>query len=332
MSKVAQKEDLSDPEVISRFARQVGSARRLTALYLLTVADIRGTSPKVWNAWKGKLLEDLFRFTLRALGGAQPNMAADLEARKQEARQILALHTALPGTEVPLWKTLELSYFARHDASEIAWHARALWRYIETPSPVVRARPSPIGEGLQVLVYAPDQSDLFMRVCGYFDRIGLSIQDAKIHTSRTGYALDTFQLVYPDLEGGDVSAYRDQVALVENQLPMALAKDAALPEPSRGRVSRRVRSFPVVPRVSMRPDDRAQLWLLSVSASDRSGLLYAISRVLADHHVNLQLAKVSTLGERVEDMFLINGPGLSQAKIQVQLESDLLDALAPVRV
>ena len=104
MSRIAQKEDLSDAEVITAFAKLVGTERRLTALYLLTVADIRGTGPKVWNAWKGKLLEDLYRFTLRALGGAKPNLDAEIEARKQEARQNLALHSALPGTEEPLWK------------------------------------------------------------------------------------------------------------------------------------------------------------------------------------------------------------------------------------
>ncbi|MFX8195575.1 bifunctional uridylyltransferase/uridylyl-removing protein, partial [Acinetobacter baumannii] len=92
-------------EVIAAFAAKVGDARRLTALYLLTVADIRGTSPKVWNAWKGKLLEDLYRITLRALGGARINADAEIEARKQEARQDLALHSQLPGTEEPLWKT-----------------------------------------------------------------------------------------------------------------------------------------------------------------------------------------------------------------------------------
>ena len=116
MSRIAQKEDLSDPDVIADFAAAVGSERRLTALYLLTVADIRGTSPKVWNAWKGKLLEDLYRLTLRALGGARPNLDAEIEATKLEARLLLNL-AMLPGTvEVPLWRTLELSYFARHDA------------------------------------------------------------------------------------------------------------------------------------------------------------------------------------------------------------------------
>src|SRR6185295_16806789 len=153
MSHIAQKEDLSDPEVITAFAKTVGNPRALAALYLLTVADIRGTSPKVWNAWKGKLLEDLYRLTLRVLGGATPNMDAEIEARKLEARNLLALRSALPGTEKPLWDTLDVSYFARHDAMEIAWHARSLWRHVKTTVPVVSARPSSVGEGLQVLVY-----------------------------------------------------------------------------------------------------------------------------------------------------------------------------------
>ena len=330
MSRIAQKEDLSDPEVIAAFARSVGDQRALTALYLLTVADIRGTSPKVWNAWKGKLLEDLYRLALRALGGARPNLDAEIESRKAEARSMLALASQLPDTEERLWRTLEVSYFARHDAPDIAWHARVLWRHVDTDKPVVRARPSSVGEGLQVLVYAPDRRDLFARICGYFDGAGFNIQDAKIHTTRTGYALDTFQVVHPRMEPGDGGSYRDLTALVETQLERALSSDAPLPEPSRGRVSRRVRSFPVTPRVSLRPDERAQRWLLSISTSDRSGLLYGIARVLARHHVNLQLAKVTTLGERVEDTFLVDGPELQQPKAQLQIESELLDAVAPV--
>jgi [protein-PII] uridylyltransferase len=328
MSRVAQKEDLSDPEVISRFARLVGSETRLTALYLLTVADIRGTSPRVWNAWKGKLLEDLYRATLRALGGARPHLEAEIEHRKQEALQILALHSALPGTEQPLWKTLDVSYFARHDAAEIAWHARSLWRHLDTPVPVVQARPSSVGEGLQVFVFAPDRADLFARICGYFDSAGFSIQDARVHTTRKGYALDTFQVVSTALEDATLSDYRSLISLVETQAMLALASQGPLPEPARSRVSRRVKSFPVVPRVSLRPDERAQRWLLSVSATDRAGLLYAIARILARHRVNLQLAKVSTLGERVEDTFLVDGPELQQTRAQLLIESELLDAVA----
>jgi [protein-PII] uridylyltransferase len=328
MSRIAQKEDLSDADVIRGFARLVGTPRYLVALYLLTVADIRGTSPKVWNAWKGKLLEDLYRWTLRALGGAQPDLGAEIESRKQEARQNLALHSALPGTEEPLWKTLEVSYFARHDAADIAWHARSLWRHVDAAEPVVRARPSSVGDGLQVLVYSPDRADLFARICGYFDSAGFSILDAKIHTTRAGFALDTFQVVAtqamtPDSPGG----YRDLISLVETQATLALASDGPLPEPRSGRVSRRVKSFPVTPRVSLAPDERAQRWLLTVSASDRTGLLYAIARVMARNQINLQLAKITTLGERVEDTFLVDGPELQKPRAQLRIESELLDAV-----
>jgi len=325
MSRIAQKEDLSDPEVIETFAKLVGNERRLTALYLLTVADIRGTSPKVWNAWKGKLLEDLYRLTLRALGGARPNMDAEIESRKQEARHTLNLYSLLPGTEGPLWKTLELSYFVRHDAGDIAWHARSLFRHVDSTEPVVRARLSSLGEGLQVLVYAPDRPDLFARICGYFDSAGFNILDAKIHTTRAGYALDTFQVISPNLD----QHYRDLISLVETQATLALKAEGALPEPSRGRLSRRVKSFPITPRVTLRPDERGQRWLLGVSTSDRSGLLYSIARVLAQHHINLQLAKITTLGERVEDTFLIDGSALQQNRTQIEIETELLDAISP---
>ncbi len=325
MSRIAQKEDLSDPEVIENFAQLVGSERRLTALYLLTVADIRGTSPKVWNAWKGKLLEDLYRLTLRALGGARPNLDAEIEARKQDARHTLNLHSMLPDTETPLWKTLELSYFARHDAADIAWHARSLFRHVDSKEPVVRARLSSAGEGLQVLFYAPDQPDLFARICGYFDGAGFNILEAKVHTTRAGYALDTFQVISPQID----QHYRDLISLVETQATLALKAQGPLPQPRRGRISRRVRSFPITPRVTLRPDERGQRWLLGISTSDRAGLLYAIARVLAQHQVNLQLAKIVTLGERVEDIFLVDGPALQQNRKQIEIETELLDAIAP---
>ena len=117
-------------------------------------------------------------------------------------------------------------------------------------------------------------------------------------------------------------------AEAQTQLALALAAQGPLPEPSRGRISRRVKSFPITPRVTLRPDERAQHWLLGVSASDRSGLLFSIARVLARHRINLQLAKISTLGERVEDTFLIDGPELQHNRKQIQIESELLDAIS----
>ena len=324
MSKVAQKQDLSDPDVITAFAQRVGNERYLTALYLLTVADIRGTSPKVWNAWKGKLLEDLYRATLRVLGGRAPDAQAIVEARKREALVLLAL-SALPfEAHKKLWDTLDVSYFMRHEAADIAWHTRHLSRHVGTQQPVVRARQSLAGEGLQVLVYAPDQSDLFARICGYFDRAGFSILDARVHTAHNGYALDTFQVVSATLQGH----YRELTHMVENDLSHAIVQGGPLPEPGRKRVSRRVKSFPITPRVTLRPDEKAQRWLLGISASDRAGLLYLVARVLARHGLSVQLAKVSTLGERVEDTFLVQGPELQNNQRQIQIETEVLEALA----
>jgi [protein-PII] uridylyltransferase len=324
MSRIAQKEDLSDPEVIAAFAQRVGNERYLTALYLLTVADIRGTSPKVWNAWKGKLLEDLYRYTLRVLGGRAPDAHAEVEARKREALITLALYAEPFESHKLLWGTLDISYFMRHDASDIAWHARHLSRHVGKAKAIVRARRSSAGEGMQVLVYTPDAPDLFARICGYFDEAGFSILDAKIHTANNGYALDTFQVTSPDL----ADHYREMAAMVEANLDRTIEAPGPLPSPGKSRMSRRVKSFPIAPRVDLRPDEKAQRWLLSVSASDRAGLLYLIARVLARHHINLQLAKVTTLGERVEDTFLIDGPELQHNKAQIAIETELLQALS----
>ena len=324
MSRVAQKEDLSDPDVIGAFAQRVGNERYLTALYLLTVADIRGTSPKVWNAWKGKLLEDLYRLALRVLGGRAPDAAAEVEARKRDALVLLAL-SALPfEAHKALWATLDLGYFMRHEAADIAWHTRHLSRHVGASRPVVSARQSPVGEGLQVMVYTADQNDLFARICGYFDQAGFSILDARIHTTLNGFALDTFQVVSDTLPGH----YRELTHLVESGLMQALQDTSALPEPGRKRVSRRVRNFPMAPRVTLRPDDKAQRWLLGVSASDRAGLLYCIARVLAKHELSVQLAKISTLGERVEDTFLVQGSELQNNAAQIRIETELLQTLA----
>ncbi|AVO48090.1 [protein-PII] uridylyltransferase [Melaminivora suipulveris] len=324
LSQVAQKRDLSDPAVIAAFAALVGSERRLTALYLLTVADIRGTSPKVWSAWKGKLLEDLYHATLRVLGGAVPDPAAEIEARKREALILLALHAMPHEAHKRLWATLDVGYFMRHHAPDIAWHARHLSRHTGTGQAVVRARRSLAGEGLEVLVYAPDEPELFMRICGYFDGAGFSILDARVHTTSDARALDTFQVVATDQPGG----WRELMHMVESELPRALAQRGAPPEPQRRRASRRVRSFPIAPRVSLRPDERGQRWLLSISAADRVGLLYLVARVLSRHGLAIQLAKVSTLGERVEDSFLVHGAELQSSSRQIEIETELLRTLA----
>ncbi len=323
MSGTAQKEDVHDPGVVQAFARKVGSERRLIALYLLTVADIRGTSPKVWNAWKAKLLEDLFRATRRVLTGQSQAPDAALAEKQAESAGLLKLYALSDGVKDRFWAQLDTPYFLRHDAKEIAWQTRNLHYRVDTPLPVVKARLAPIGEGLQVMIYCPDREALFARICGYFERAGFNIVEAKIHTTRHGYALDTFLI----LGQGPGAHYRDMLDTIEKELPQELQSQAPLPPPRGGRLSRRVRHFPISPVVNLRPDERGAYQVLSIVAADRPGLLYGVARTLALHRVSLHTAKINTLGDRAEDVFLVSGETLSQQKAVLQLEQELLKHL-----
>ncbi len=323
MSHVAQKQDVHDPEVLRAFAELVGTEHRLVALYLFTVADVRGTSPKVWNAWKGKLLEDLFRATRRVLTGEPLARDAALAEKQAEAARLLRLYALSDGVKDKLWASLDTAYFLRQDAQEIAWHTRNLHYRVESDKPVVKARLAPFGEGLQVMVYTRDREALFARICGYFERAGFSIAEAKIHTTRNGYALDTFVVMG---EGRDAH-YQDRIAMIETDLAAEVQSVAPLGPPRGGRLSRRVRHFPISPRVDIRPDERGAYQVLSIVAADRPGLLYGVARILARYQVSLQTARINTLGDRAEDVFLVSGDALAKPKTVLLLEQELLQEL-----
>lgn len=323
MSLFAQKRDLTDPEVIRRFAALVGTEERLTALYLLTVCDIRGTGPKVWNPWKAKLLEDLFRLTRPLLTGESRISSGGVEERQEEARGKLRLRGLRSGIEDALWREFDTAYFLRHDSDEIAWHTQQLYHRPAPDTPLVRARMNPAGAGLQVMIYVRDQPALFARICGFFARLGFTIVDAKIHTTRHGYALDSFALLDPEHQ----MPYRDMLSFIEHELADELTRLPPLSSPPQARLSRRVRHMPLAPEVSIRIDEDGRHHLLSIVAADRTGLLYAIALVLARHGITVHGAKIMTLGERVEDTFLISGAELGQTASLVQLEQELLETL-----
>ena len=323
LSSVAQKQDVDDPAVARAFAEKVGTERRLVALYLLTVADIRGTSPKVWNGWKAKLLEDLFRMARRVLAGEAPALDTAVAEKQAEATRLLRLYALSDAVKERFWANLDTTYFLRHDAQEIAWQTRNLHYRVDTTIPVVRARLAPFGEGLQVMIYTRDRETLFARICGYFERSGFNIVEAKIHTTRNGYALDSFMV----MGKGSGAHYRDLMALIESELTAELQSQAPLGPPSSGRVSRRVRHFPIPPAVEVRPDERGAYHSLNIVASDRPGLLYRVARQLSKYKLDLHSAKVNTLGDRAEDVFLVSGPALADSKAVLKLEQELLAEL-----
>jgi [protein-PII] uridylyltransferase len=325
MSTVAQKQDISDPDVLAAFAAVVMDERHLTALYLFSVADIRGTSPKVWNSWKGQLLEDLFNQTRRLLrsGGQAPMKQGIIQERQDEALRLLRYYAVPEAAHERLWKQLDTVYFLRHSTEEIAWHARALHYRIDSKQPVVKARINPHGDGIEVMAYTLDQRDLFARMVGFFSRAGFNIMDAKIHTTRHGYALDSFMLL--DVSGRDND--RDMIQYIEHELTDRLTRCAKPEAPASGRISRQVKYFPIQPLVTIQADEKGVYFVLSVSAADRPGLLYTVAMTLAAHGANLHTAKIATLGERVEDTFLITGGDLGGSTGRIKLETELLNQL-----
>jgi [protein-PII] uridylyltransferase len=174
-----------------------------------------------------------------------------------------------------------------------------------------------------VLIYTPDREGLFARICGYFGRAGFNIVEAKIHTTRNRYALDTFMV----MGQGSGMHYRDLITLIEMGLTEELETRPPLAPPRTARISRRVRYYPISPVVDIRPDERGAYHVLSIVAADRAGLLYAMARVLADHKINLHSARINTLGDRAEDVFLVSGEALADPKAVLRIEQELLGVL-----
>ncbi|MEW5902867.1 MAG: [protein-PII] uridylyltransferase [Pseudomonadota bacterium] len=322
MSATAQKRDLTDQDVIATFAAAIPDERHLTALYLLTVADVRGTSPKVWNAWKGKLLEDLYQATLHYLSYGK--IADQIGATQREAAATLNLYAIAPERYLPFWAQLDDEYFIRHEAHEIAWHTRVLTQRADIAGPIIKTRLSRIGEGLQVLVYQRDQPYLFARICSFFARMNYNIMEAKVHTTEQGYALDSFLVMDANQ---DKTAYRDVMNYIEFALAEQITDAAALSEPAFGRQSRQLKHFPIQPQVEIARDEKGR-YILSLVAGDRPGLLARIAYLLTRHQVLVRSAKINTLGSRAEDTFWIDGACLSDAQARSALRDTLAAQLA----
>jgi len=321
MSATAQKQDLSDQDVIGAFAAKMKNDRYLVALYLLTVADIRGTSAKVWNAWKGKLLEDLFWATRRYMVGGK--IADQIGEIRQQAIKKLSLYAIAPEKYELLWAQLDADYFLRHEPHEIAWHTRLLSHRVNNQSAIVKARLSNIGEGLQVMVYSPDQPYLFARICEFFERMNYNIMEAKIHTTQHGYALDSFLVMDA---GNDDASYRDVMSYIEYELEQLLLNANIPQSPKIGRATRQQKHFPIIPEVGISQDEKGN-HQLSIIAGDRPGLLARIAHILAHHNIEIRSAKINTLGARAEDSFSISGVSLDQPQAIAALCTELHNVL-----
>jgi [protein-PII] uridylyltransferase len=307
MSLTAQRRDITDPDVIKDFAAIIGDQNHLDYLLLLTVADVRGTNPALWNDWKATLLSDLYDSAAQALrrGLENPIDRAELIAETQhEAQRLLEESDGTGELAAQLWTSLGEDYFLRSSADEIAWHTRAIVTAHPDQLPLALVRQG--RGGTEVFVYAADQEFLFAASTSVLGRLGLNIVDARIITADNGMTLDSY--VVFELDGEPVSGAAREHEISE-ALRAALADPRSARRDNRRLAKRQLRHFQTPTRVRFSDDSSNTRTVMEVVASDRAGLLSAVGWALADCRVRLQNAKIATFGERAEDVFFVTDSG-----------------------
>lgn len=302
MSITAQKQDISDAEVIHRFATLVGDRERLDYLYLLTCADIAGTSPKLWNAWKDRLLADLYFATRRVLReGLEQPIAADarMEEARESARALMAVQGFDAATADALFAIMPEEGFLRFRPEQIAWQASALRNVAPGETRVRVRRIADDGNALEVFVHSPDRSGLFAAILATLDRMGFGIHQARVLDGPHGTIFDTFEVLPAD------SYASSDPAEVEAGLGNALDGPLEKVRTSRRAVPRQLKHFRFAPKIEFGTTPDGRRTLLSLVAPDRPGLLSDVAQVLRGQRLNVHDARIATFGERAEDLFQI---------------------------
>jgi len=341
MSMTAQKQDIADPEIITRFAEIVGDETHLDYLYVLTVADINATNPSLWNGWRAALLRQLHMETRRALRRGlehPPERHEWITETREEALSLLAgMGTTRTDAEA-LWASLGDDYFVRYAPSEVAWHTQGILARQAAPQLDEHGEPLPLvltsapteemtEGGTKVFIHTRSVDNLFAATAAALEQLGLSIHDARIATSSHNWTLNTFILLDDDGE-----PIRDAARLAD--IRTHLVEELDDPDDYSVIVNRhtprQLKHFRIAPRITLSQDYTNGRSVLEVIASDRPGLLARIGRVFMEHEIAIDAAKIATLGERVEDIFFITdraGEPITDPERQTRLRDALTEVL-----
>ncbi|RDS81231.1 [protein-PII] uridylyltransferase [Dyella monticola] len=327
MSTTAQRQDITDPDVVHRFAETVGGRERLGQLYLLTVADIIGTSPRLWNAWKDRLLADLYtatRYALRRDAKPSPGTATRAQVCRERALALLSEQGNDPVAVAKLWDSFPMVSFLRHRPEQIAWQTTEILRG-QGNLPLIAVNPLSVRGGTELFVYAPDRDGLFANVTAMLDRLHFSVMEARVLSSPDGRAMDTFLLLEAETQKPAGAERADEL---QQRLHRALSQSAPIMPPRRS-MSRHLKHFQMTPRIDFQQSNgRTQMALV---CSDRPGLLAAVTQVMMACEVRVHDARIATFGERVEDFFQLtdrrNAP-LSETQ-QQRLWHALVERIGP---
>ncbi|MDB6045090.1 MAG: glnD [Gammaproteobacteria bacterium] len=330
LSITAQKQDISDPQVISAFARKVGDEAHLDYLYALTCADVRGTNPKLWNSWKASLFHDFYHRVKRALrrGLESPIDQEQLVRETQDAARRLLVEGGIAETDVERsWTRFSAAYFLQHSPQEVAWHARLLAeRDPGSDEPLVALDPRSVRGTTAVLIFTRPRRHGFARTTAVLDQLGLNIVDARITPTGDGFSLDLYHVLEDD--GAPITDDDRQ-----NEIEHAIWRSLQRPEDTAFAVSRRAprqaRMFNTPTQIALSVDERNSRSVLELIAGDRPGLLCDVGKVLMEQRIELHAAKIMTVGERAEDVFYLtdfdNRP--LDASAEQKLRDHLIKAL-----
>ena len=326
MSLTAQRQDISNPEVVSTFARKVGERGRLDYLLLLTVSDIRATNPALWNSWRDSLLRELYQSAARALERGLDNPVSEAERVSEQRRAALGLlgtRGVDPHKADAVWTRFESDYFLRHSPAELAWHLPAICNVSESSLPLVLVDMLD-GRGTTVFVYTRDRDHLFGLSTGVLARLGLNILDARINTTADGYVLDSYVVMEGD---GKPIENPHRYEEIRDELRKVLGDpDISVVDVNRRR-PQSLKHFDTPTTVSFSQDLPRKRTMLELVTADQPGLLSMIGRVFHKRGILLDAAKINTIGERAEDVFFVTSR--EHAPIT---DPDLLDELREVLI
>ena len=304
MSQTAQRRDITDPETLRGFCEIIGTQTRLDYLYLLTVADIAATSPKLWNSWKGSLLWELYTLTSRALAEGNTDIF-DREHHIQQSKTQVRKRLVAKGLDIEaidtLWASLPQNIFLSYSNDQLEWTANTVLDP-PTDSPVLVAIREVKERGIsELLVHSPDYDGLFSAVTMVIGDIGLDVLSARVGTTTSGKSYDLFQLMDSNAQSlNDIDSER-----LKTRLCRVLA-DARVPRPTVRRLPRRLRPFKITPQIHFSAAQGGERTLMDLTCSDRPGLLSDFSTAFVTCGIRVHDAKITTMGDRVEDAFILS--------------------------
>ncbi len=302
MSVTAQRRDIYDPDVITDFAKEVRDEERLDLLLCLTVADINATNPDLWNSWKRTLIAELYYSTQKALRRGlenPPDVRERIRHNKHLAAAMLRKQGHSPREIEVLWQRFKADYFLRHTHKQIAWHSEHLLHH-SGDKPLVLVSKKATRGGTEIFVYCQDRPSLFARVVAALDKKNLSVHDAQVMTSKDGHALDTFMV----LDQNDEAIPIDRHPRIIEGVGKALGETGKITIPKR-RSPQKLQHFSVKTQVLFLPTKNGRRTLMELVALDTPGLLARVGAVFARQNVSVHAAKITTIGERAEDFFIV---------------------------